>query len=146
MIRILIAAAALAVGIQAAVPQNLDVIKERKQIMKQTGAAAGAAGKMLKGETPFDLASAQASLKTMVDAAAKMPALFPDDSKTGGDTRALPAIWADKADLNARYVKLGEDATSALAAIKDQASFAATMPPIFKDCGGCHEKYRASQN
>ena len=83
---------------------------------------------------------------SMVDAAAKMPALFPDDSKTGGDTRALPAIWADKADLNARYAKLGQDATNALAAIKDQASFAATMPPIFKNCGGCHEKYRASEN
>ena len=101
---------------------------------------------MLKGEAPFDLAAVQASLKTMVDAAAKMPALFPDDSKTGGDTRALPAIWADKADLNARYAKLGQDATNALAAIKDQASFAATMPPIFKNCGGCHEKYRASEN
>jgi cytochrome c556 len=146
MIRILIVAVALAVGIQAAVPQNLDVIKERKQIMKQTGAAAGAAGKMLKGESPFDLAAVQTALKTMAEAAAKMPTLFPDDSKTGGDTRALPAIWDDKADVNARYAKLGQDAANALAAIKDQASFAATMPPIFKDCGGCHEKYRASQN
>jgi cytochrome c556 len=146
MIRILVVAVALTVGIQAAVPQNLDVIKERKQTMKQTGAAAGSAAKMLKGEAPFDLAAVQASLKTMVDAAAKMPALFPDDSKTGGDTRALPAIWADKADLNARYAKLGQDATNALTAIKDQASFAATMPPIFKNCGGCHEKYRASEN
>ena len=108
MIRILVVAVALTVGIQAAVPQNLDVIKERKQTMKQTGAAAGSAAKMLKGEAPFDLAAVQASLKTMVDAAAKMPALFPDDSKTGGDTRALPAIWADKADLNARYAKLGQ--------------------------------------
>jgi cytochrome c556 len=146
MIRILVVAVALTVGIQAAVPQNLDVIKERKQTMKQTGAAAGNAAKMLKGEAPFDLAAVQASLKTMVDAAAKMPTLFPDDSKTGGDTRALPAIWADKADLNARYAKLGRDATNALTAIKDQASFAATMPPIFKNCGGCHEKYRASEN
>jgi cytochrome c556 len=146
MMRILIAAAALVVGVQAAVPQNLDVIKERKQTMKQTGAAAGAAAKMLKGEAPFDLAVVQASLKTMVDAAAKMPTLFPDDSKAGGDTKALPAIWSDKADLNARYSKLGQDATAVLATIKDQASFAAAMPGIFKNCGGCHEKYRASEN
>jgi cytochrome c556 len=146
MIRILIAVAALIVGVEAASPQNLDVIKERRETMKQTGAAAGAVGKMLKGDAPFDLASVQASLKTMVDAAAKMPTLFPDDAKTGDDTRALLAIWDNKADLNARYAKLGQDATNALATIKDQASFAATMPPIFKNCGGCHEKYRAAQN
>ena len=41
---------------------------------------------MLNGEAPFDLAAVQASLKTMVEAAAKMPTPFPDDSKTGGDT------------------------------------------------------------
>jgi cytochrome c556 len=88
----------------------------------------------------------QTSLKTMVDAAAKMPSLIPDDSKTGRETKALPMIWSDKADLNARYAKLGQDATAALATIKDQASFAAAMPVIFKNCGGCHEKYRASGN
>jgi cytochrome c556 len=114
--------------------------------MKQNGAAAGAAAKMLKGEAPFDLAVAQASLKTFIDVAAKMPALFPDDAKTGGETHALPAIWDNKADVNARFAKFGQDATDALAVIKDQASFAADFPAIFKNCGGCHEKYRASLN
>jgi cytochrome c556 len=146
MIRSVIVAAALAVSVQAAVPQNLDVIKERRQTMKDNGAAAGAAAKMLKGEAPFDLATVQASLNTFIKASKKMPSLFPDDSKTGGETRALPAIWADKVDVDARFAKFGQDATDALAAIKDQASFAAAMPAVFKNCGGCHEKYRASQN
>ena len=143
MIRILIVAAALAVTIQAAVPQNLDVIKARQQTKKQNGAAAGAAAKMLKGEAPFDLAAAQASLKTFIDVAAKMPALFPDDSKTGGDTKALPAVWDNRADVDARFAKFGQDATAALAAIKDKDTFVANFPAIFKNCGGCHEKYRA---
>jgi cytochrome c556 len=63
----------------------------------------------------------------------------------GGETKALPPTWGDKPDLDARYAKLGQDATAALATIKDQASFAA-MPAISKNCGGCHEKYRASEN
>ncbi|WP_158817309.1 cytochrome c [Methylocapsa sp. S129] len=146
MIRSIIVAAALAVSVQAAVPQNLDVIKERKQTMKDNGAAAGATAKMLKGDAPFDLATVQKSLNTFISASKKMPSLFPDDSKTGGDTRALPAVWADKADVDARFAKFGQDATDALAAIKDEASFKASFPPIFKDCGGCHEKYRAAQN
>jgi cytochrome c556 len=48
--------------------------------------------------------------------------------------------------LDARYAKLGQDATAALATIKDQASFAVAMPAIFKSCGGGHGKYRASEN
>jgi cytochrome c556 len=145
MIRILIAASALVLGVQAAIPQNVDVIKERKQTMKDNGAATGSAVKMLKGQTPFDLAGVQASLNTYIASAKKMPGLFPDDSKTG-DTKALPEIWANKSDVDARFAKLGQDAADALAAIKDQASFTATFPSVLKNCGGCHEKYRAADN
>jgi cytochrome c556 len=143
MIRMLVAASALAISVQAAVPQNLDVIKLRQQTMKDTGAAAGNVAKILKGQAAFDLAVVQASLHTLVDTGKKMPGLFPEDSKTGNNTKALPEIWANKADVDARFAKLGQDATDALATIKDQATFAANFPPIFKNCGGCHEKYRA---
>ena len=44
-----------------------------------------------------------------------MPALFPDDSKTGGDTAALPAIWENKSDFDARFAAFGKDAAAALA-------------------------------
>jgi cytochrome c556 len=145
MIRTLIVITALTVGVQAALPQNLDVIKQRKETMKKNGDAAGEAVKMMKGEKPFDLAAAQTALKTMVDTAAKMPALFPDDSKTGGDTKALPAIWTDKADVNARFAKFGTDASTALTNVKDKASFSAAMTTVFNNCGGCHEKYRVPQ-
>jgi cytochrome c556 len=73
-----------------------------------------------------------------------MPGLFPPDSKTG-DTNALPAIWDNIADVNARFEKLGKDAEVALAAITDEASFQATMPNLYNNCAGCHEKYRAKQ-
>jgi cytochrome c556 len=146
MIRVLIVASALTLAVQAASPQNLDVIQQRQQVMKDTGAAAGTAAKMLKGQAPFDLGAVQASLNTFIATAKKMPSLFPEDSKTGGKTKALPEIWANKSDVDARFAKLGQDATDALAAIKDQASFTAAFPPIFKNCGGCHEKYRAAEN
>jgi cytochrome c556 len=146
MNRFLIVVGVLVVGILSAAAQNLEVIKERQQTMKDTGAAAGAAAKMLKGEAPFDLSAAQAALNTFILTAKKMPGLFPEDSKTGGNTKALPALWVDKPDLDARFAKLGRDSADALATIKDQASFTASFPPIFKSCGGCHEKYRAAEN
>ncbi len=146
MIRVFIAVGVLAFGIETALPQNLDVIKDRRQTMKGVGDATALNIKMLKNQAPFDLAVVQASLNTFIAAAKKMPTLFPDDSKTGGDTKALPEIWANKPDLVARYGKFGQDAAAALAAIKDQATFTASFPAVLKNCGGCHEKYRASEN
>jgi cytochrome c556 len=143
MKRLLIAAVALCAGI-GAVSADSDAIAQRQALMKANGKAARAIGDMLKG-APFDLAVVQAGLRTFADAAAKAPALFPDDSKTGGETRALPAIWENKADLDARFAKLGKDAADAMAAITDEASFKADAPAIFKNCGGCHENYRAKQ-
>src|SRR5204863_3596621 len=62
--------------------------------------------------------------------------LFPDDTKTG-ETDALPAAFEKKADLMARFDKLGADAKAAEGAIKDEASFKAEWPKVVSNCGGC---------
>jgi cytochrome c556 len=126
---------------------DADPIKERRALMKANGDATKPIVPMLQGKAPVDVAVVQKALKTYAEAAEKMPALFPDSSKTG-DTNALPVIWEDdnKADLTARFKKFGEDIAAAETAVVDEASFKATMPNLYKDCGGCHEKYRAKQN
>jgi len=142
MKRILLLAALIAFGAGAVFAQS-DPIAERQGLMKANGKAAQAIAAMLKGSAPFDLATVQTSLKTFINAANKGPDLFPDNSKTGEDTHALPAIWENKADFVAHFQKLGADSTALLAAIKDEATFKAEMPGLFKDCGACHETYRA---
>jgi cytochrome c556 len=143
MKRSLVLATMLLIGAGAALAQS-NAIAERQALMKANGKATGAVVAILKGG-PFDLATVQNALKTYVDAANKMPGLFPDDSKTGGDTEALPAVWTNKSDLDARFAKLGSDATAALSAITDEASFKANMPKVLSNCGGCHENYRAKK-
>jgi cytochrome c556 len=96
----------------------------------------------MKGEEPFDLTKAKAIFATYQNAASKAPALFPDDSKTGGDTAALPAIWEHKDDFLARLKKLGEAAEAAETKVVDEVSFKETFPAVQKNCGGCHENYR----
>ncbi len=145
MKRLAVSAVALALSASVVMAAGADAIKERRQLMKANGEATKPIVAMMKGQSPFDLATVQTALKTYLNAAEKMPALFPPDSKTG-DTNALPAIWDNKADFDARFKKLGDDATADLAAITDEATFKATMPAIYKNCGGCHEKYRAKQN
>ncbi len=142
----LIAFPALALGAGVALAASgADAIKERRAIMKENGEVTKPIVPILKGEAPFELAAVQKALRTYANAAEKMPSLFPPDSKAG-DTKALPAIWEDTADFDARFKKLGDDATAALATVNDPASFKATIPDFYKNCGGCHEKYRAKQN
>lgn len=126
----------------AAWSQNLEPIKERQKILKSFGDATKSPGKMLKNEEPFDLAKVQAALKTYKEGVPKLPALFPADSKTGGDTEALPEIWEKKADFEQRYKKLGEDAAKAEAAITDEISFLEEFPKVVSNCGACHKIYR----
>ena len=145
MIRSLILAGALIFS-GAAVIAQVSAIGERQTTMKGVGKATGDLGKMVKGETPFDLAAAQAALNVYVAAAKKMPTLFPDDSKTGAKTAALPKIWEAKADFNAKFDQFGKDAAAALASVKDDASLKAAFPGIGKNCGGCHESYRAKES
>jgi cytochrome c556 len=120
-----------------------DVIAQRRALMHDDGIAAKKLFDMAKGSAPFDLAIAQASLKTLANGAEKTALLFPDDSKTGGGTAALPAIWENKADFNARFAKFSKDVADAIATTKDAASFKAVAPRVFENCGGCHELYKA---
>ncbi len=144
MRRTLLAVTALALGLSSAIAQ--DPIAARKAVMKENGKMSQQAAKFVKGEEPFDLAKAKAIFAQYQDAAAKMPTLFPDNSKTGGDTAALPAIWEKMDDVKARFAKLGADAKEAAAKVKDEASFKEAYPTVSKNCGGCHELYRMKKS
>ena len=141
MIRAVSIVAALAVGVTAVYAQSA-AIGQRKEILKSFGAAMKAPGAMAKGEAPFELAKVQASLKTLSEGAPKLEMLFPDDSKTGGETQALPVIWEKKAEFTGLFKKLAADATAASAAIKDEASFKTEWPKIGANCGTCHKTFR----
>jgi cytochrome c556 len=143
MRRTVLAVTALALGLSTAIAQ--DPIAARKALMKENGKMSTQAAKFIKGEEPFDLAKAQAIFAQYQEAAAKMPNLFPDNSKTGGDTAALPAIWEKKDDFKAKFAKLGSDAKEAAAKVKDEASFKEAYPVVSKNCGGCHELYRVKK-
>ena len=112
--------------------------------MKDMTAASKTAVGLARGTVPFDAAQAKTALQVYIDAADKMPTLFPPGSDTGAvKTSAAPAIWTDMAGFKADAAKLGADAKAGLAAT-DAASFAAVFKTINMDCSACHGKYRLS--
>lgn len=72
--------------------------------------------------------------------------LFPDDS-LAPDSRALPAIWADKADFEARAKGFGDasERLAQLAKAGDTAGFAAQAKVVVSSCNSCHSRYRSEE-
>jgi cytochrome c556 len=141
MKRLVLAVAVAAFGVTAVLAQS-DPIAARKQLMKDNGAQSKVARDMIDGKEPYDNAKAQKVLTTFAAVHDKGKNLWPDNSKTGGDTASLPAIWENKADFDAKLAKLSSDAKAAEPTVKDLDSFKAAMGNIGKDCGGCHNTYR----
>jgi cytochrome c556 len=146
MIRTMFAVAAIVLGVGVAVADQ-DPIAARKALMKANGDQAKIGAAMIKGAAPFDLDKVHKMFATFEDAAAKMPALFPNNSMTGGETAADPKIWENMDDFKARFAKLGTDVKDAAAKVTDLDSLKAAFGNIGKnDCGGCHEKYRIKKS
>lgn len=146
MKRFILAAAALAIGTLAVTAQGGDPIAARKESMKAVGQQTGLGARMARGQAPFDLAQARSIFASYEQAAATYGNLFPEGSQTGGETAALPAIWTNRADFTARVAKWGADARTEGAKVTDLATFQAAFGEVTKNCGSCHETYRARRN
>jgi len=131
----------LAFGATALVAQT-DPIAARKALMKTNGDQNRIATEMLEGKRPFNLDEAKKVFVVFAEAGEKAPALFPDNSKTGGDTAALPPIWENKADFNAKLAKFASESKAAGDATKDLDTFKIQITEVRKNCGGCHQTYR----
>jgi cytochrome c556 len=143
-IRTVLAIVVAAVGVTAVAAQQ-NPIEARKAIMKANGQQAAVGAKMAKGEEPFSLEKAKTIFVTY-QKVAEAHVLWPDNSKTGGETASLPAIWENKADFNAKLAKMAADAKAAEATVTDLDSFKAQYTEVQKNCGGCHQTYRQKKS
>ena len=140
MIRTALVLASLGLGLTAVMAQS-NPIAERKDAMKAVGAATRDGAAMAKGEAAFDAANAQAIFKTYAYASKKVPTLFPDSSKTGGETTAAAKIWEDQAGFKAAFAKFETDAAAG-ATVANLDGFRSAFGGATKNCGTCHEVYR----
>jgi len=71
--------------------------------------------------------------------------MFPPGTEHGEKTRALPAIWSDRAGFQKAGQNLIDAATKVEASAKagDQAAFARDVAALGDGCDACHKKFRA---
>jgi cytochrome c556 len=142
---VIAATTAGAVGFAAAqTPTSpTEIIAFRKAGYKHVGDLFGGMKKGIDAGADVKPFAAQAT--EIADFAKKIPMLFPPGTETGGETHALPAIWANKADFDAKAGDLATEATklSTVAATGDKAAFEAQWKATGGTCGACHRTYRA---
>jgi cytochrome c556 len=139
------AVVAVAFGATVVVAQQ-DPVTTREDLMKANNKHALAVVRMMRGQAPFDAAAIDAAFAQWADTAQKLPSLFPDNSKTGGDNRASPKIWLNKKDFDAKTAAFAK----AVAENHDKAKSSldglrAAIPVVGKACDNCHEDYRLSK-
>ncbi len=140
MIRTILITATIAIGVTGVVAQT-DAISQRKSLMKQNSKHTKGISAMVKGEAPFDAATVNTAFAQWSNTASQLPKLFPDNSKSGGDTRALPKIWTDRKGFDTHVAAF---AKAAAVRPKDLDGLKKAFPAVGKACGDCHEGYRAA--
>ena len=119
-----------------------NIIKERKSLFKQNYSHAK---KMSSAIEKGDIDKVKNLSVKMSQNYEKLIGLFPDNSKSGYDTEALPTIWIFKDDFNNLMVesstkakKFTEIASTLLGAeLKEEQK-----KLIWSSCKSCHDKFR----
>ncbi len=150
IVTILAAAVALSAGLaqgqEGETPEAL-ALEMRQAHMINYATNLGRIGGMAQGEVEYDATVAQVAADNLFHLASIHQDhywLEGTSSEEIEGSAALPVIWENMADFDAKQVALLE-ATTALqaAAGTDLASLQTALGGVGQSCGGCHETYRA---
>lgn len=123
-----------------------DAIAQRKALMKAVGGATKASSDMIKGEKPYDAATAKKSADTIASGWGDFAKLFPKGTETGGETTAAPKIWQTFEDFDSKGKAMAAAAAKASAESgKGLDAFKAAFGEVTKTCKGCHDDYRVKK-
>lgn len=119
------------------------VILTRQAVMDLQAAATGATKRTL--DAKGDVKTLKDGAEAIAKSARVIPALFPPGTDKGGNTKALPEVWSDRAGFEQAAANLGKaaQALSAAAVSGDEAATADAFRNLGQACGNCHRTYRA---
>ena len=118
-----------------------EIIKERKSIFSKNYKTA----KRVQGlASNGDIDEAKKLMIEMSDNYKRLLNLFPENSKVGFKTEALPAIWENKDEFNLLMTKASNNMIELTSVIDETENMKATLGKyMWSSCKSCHSKFRA---
>jgi cytochrome c556 len=140
---LILVAGSLAAPAAAQFQRPDDAVKYRKAALSLMGTHFSRVGAMASGRAPFD-AKVAADNMAIVETLSKLPWEAFGAGTDKGDTRALPAVWAEQARFKAASEKMQAEVAKLNAAAKTgnldaiKTAFGATAA----SCKACHDDFR----
>jgi cytochrome c556 len=117
-----------------------EIIKGRKAIFSENYQNAKKISILLKSKK---IEKAKPLIKKISDNYKKLLDYFPENSKEGFKTGALPSIWENKDEFNALMQKASGDMIQLAQAIDTTEDLTAIQKKLmWSNCSACHKKFR----
>lgn len=117
-----------------------DIIKGRKAIFSDNYKTAKRVN-ILINDLEFE--EAKKFMKEMTENYENLLNYFPENTKEGFNTEALPSIWENKDEFNALMQKSADDMKQLAAVIEDADDLRGTMQQyMWSNCKACHSRFR----
>ena len=118
-----------------------EIIKGRKAMFSENYQNGKKISVLLKSKK---IEEAKPLMKKMSDNYKKLLDYFPDNTKEGFKTEALPSIWENKDEFNALMQKASDDMIKLTKAIETADDLKAVQKQLmWSNCSACHNRFRA---
>ena len=118
-----------------------EVIKGRKAMFSENYQNAKKISILLKSKK---IEEAKPLMKKISDNYIKLLDYFPENTKEGFKTEALPSIWENKDEFNALMKKASDDMIKLAKAIETAEDLRAAQKELmWSNCTACHSRFRA---
>ena len=117
-----------------------DIIKSRKALLSKNYSTAK---RVQAFSSNGDFDKAIELMEEMSENYITLLDLFPENSKEGFDTEALPIIWEEKDAFNTLMQKSADDMIKLTSIIEDADDIRGTLRKLmWSNCKACHNRYR----
>ena len=118
-----------------------EIIKERQSIFSKNYKTAKRVNSLASNRS---LDEAKILMIEMSENYKRLIDLFPENSKTGFETEALPSIWENKDEFNLLMTKASSNMIELTSAVDGTEDMKATLGKyMWSSCKSCHSKFRA---
>ena len=118
-----------------------EIIKERKSIFSKNYKTAKRVNSLASNG---DIDEAKKLMIEMSDNYKRLLDLFPENSKVGFGTEALPSIWENKDEFNLLMTKASSNMIELTSVIDETEDMKVTLGKyMWSSCKSCHSKFRA---